>query len=720
MTQAIHPPPTMSGYNGLHSKKDSSEKKRHNTNGAVPPPPPAEGAETIVLHRTWKQKAVHFFGVVTPGVIGITALVLILIIVPRGSSRETTKRKAAAQGRADSEIKSHAGMHVDADAESNEQRVSDAQQKSTEKQKQGTAKKLLSKFRLPSPVKNTQESSNKATSVADSGSSSRQNVGKPGAKAQSAQGKPGEKENQKRSSRKEGSGETREINPGSMEPDKPRIYVVDENHVSCSDQSDLETKALSPVAARLSTFKVAGALPDPPYIKPDWEGLKNYLRQMLVEIPEKPHWAKSLRAFRNARVHYSPDLSSDEVGLMAKNSRIIPYGFVKGKGCRGSWIALGPRAYTCRRNFVWDQREPKAVKQPPMEEDDITPGQYAYVRPGGTPVYSSRKATEKNEPFRTLPGGFFVRFKRFVRIKDTNYWKTTKNWYIPVDKLARHVPSELSGIRFPHQEVKLPVAFLLRDHRIYGKPGGGVADKLPKHSIVPILGIIKHGRRNFEYYRIGPCRWMRSTGTRAAWPSPPPPGVHKDMQWVDLNLESQTMVAYEGTQPVMATMFSSGDDEHPTKHGIFRVYWKISETDMTSDMGAENEYMAESVPWSLFFWKGQAIHGAYWHDSFGIPRSHGCVNLSPKDARFLMDWSKPELPDGWIYRWFGERFPGLLLRIRRQDGDLVRFLGFAKKLAPEEAAKERDKAFKERIREETLEILKKRQEQKTEKTEKQE
>jgi lipoprotein-anchoring transpeptidase ErfK/SrfK len=53
------------------------------------------------------------------------------------------------------------------------------------------------------------------------------------------------------------------------------------------------------------------------------------------------------------------------------------------------------------------------------------------------------------------------------------------------------------------------------------------------------------------------------------------------------------------------------------------------------------------VPWIQYFASGYALHGAYWHDVFGIPRSHGCINLAPVDARYLFFWTDPPVPDGW-------------------------------------------------------------------------
>ncbi len=477
---------------------------------------------------------------------------------------------------------------------------------------------------------------------------------------------------------------------------------------SCS-QPDLERRADAAVAQRLAALE-AVRLPPPRRIEPDWEGLARYFEALFHRVPRPPKWAKSLRAFRNARIRYAPEPRAEEVGMLAMGTRLPLEGWVAGKGCRGGWMVLGPRAYVCRRHLVWDKRPPQALHQPQVPEGQVTPGQYAYVRPGGAPLYASRSDVKKGKVARRLPVGFFVRFKRFCRIEGRNYWKTTKNWYIPVDRLARHVPSKFSGVRLDRGGLGLPVAFTLRGKRLWDRPGGRVVGRVPRHAALQVLGVLERAGRRF--YRVGPCRWVRSNATRVAWPSLPPPGVRQGEQWVDVNLDTQTLVAYEGTRPVFATLVSTGLDEHPTRHGIFRVYWKIAETDMTSEMGAEEEYMAESVPWSLFFWKGQALHGAYWHDLFGFKKSHGCVNLAPLDARFLYEWARPHLPDGWLYRWTGDKYPGLLVRVRRRDGDLVRFLGLARKFAPKEAVAARDAAYRERIRQETLELLKQAQEAK--------
>jgi lipoprotein-anchoring transpeptidase ErfK/SrfK len=59
------------------------------------------------------------------------------------------------------------------------------------------------------------------------------------------------------------------------------------------------------------------------------------------------------------------------------------------------------------------------------------------------------------------------------------------------------------------------------------------------------------------------------------------------------------------------------------------------------------DFELRDVPWIQYFASGYALHGAYWHDVFGIARSHGCINLAPIDARYVFMWTDPPVPKGW-------------------------------------------------------------------------
>lgn len=83
-------------------------------------------------------------------------------------------------------------------------------------------------------------------------------------------------------------------------------------------------------------------------------------------------------------------------------------------------------------------------------------------------------------------------------------------------------------------------------------------------------------------------------------------------------------------------------------------------------------YSIENVPWVMYFRDSFALHGAFWHSGLGAVRSHGCVNLSPDDARWLFHWTSPTLPDGWHAVFATERDPGTRVYVhydRQRLGD---------------------------------------------------
>ncbi|HET6612892.1 MAG TPA: L,D-transpeptidase, partial [Kofleriaceae bacterium] len=102
----------------------------------------------------------------------------------------------------------------------------------------------------------------------------------------------------------------------------------------------------------------------------------------------------------------------------------------------------------------------------------------------------------------------------------------------------------------------------------------------------------------------------------------------------------------EGDTPVFSTLVSSGKPGHDTPTGLYRVERKYLYKTMRGE-DKNGPYSVQEVPWTMYFHDAYAVHGAYWHDVFGRPRSHGCVNVPPADARWLYYWSEPALPRGW-------------------------------------------------------------------------
>ncbi len=122
-------------------------------------------------------------------------------------------------------------------------------------------------------------------------------------------------------------------------------------------------------------------------------------------------------------------------------------------------------------------------------------------------------------------------------------------------------------------------------------------------------------------------------------PVPPPPGYGANGEkWIDINLSTQRITAYEGSTPVYTALVSTGIARYPTVVGTFKIYAKYLSTRMTGGSGADY-YDLPNVPHTMYFYRGYAIHGAYWHNNFGTPMSHGCVNLSLPDAEWFYNWA---------------------------------------------------------------------------------
>ncbi len=117
-----------------------------------------------------------------------------------------------------------------------------------------------------------------------------------------------------------------------------------------------------------------------------------------------------------------------------------------------------------------------------------------------------------------------------------------------------------------------------------------------------------------------------------------PAGVRTDERWIDVDLETQTLVAYEGNTEVYNSPISSGTEEFPTVTGQYRTYIKYETQDMNGYLIGYDYYL-EDVPYVMYFVGNFAIHGAYWHNNFGVPSSHGCINVNPTDAGWLFEWA---------------------------------------------------------------------------------
>jgi hypothetical protein len=132
----------------------------------------------------------------------------------------------------------------------------------------------------------------------------------------------------------------------------------------------------------------------------------------------------------------------------------------------------------------------------------------------------------------------------------------------------------------------------------------------------------------------------------------PPAEVQGNERWIDVDLSHQVITFYEGRNPVRTSLVSAGtyEEDRRTPTGDFRIRHKLAlgTMDRTDFPDPEEDYSLEGIPWVQYFQGSNALHAAFWHGDFGRQRSHGCVNLAPKDALFAWQFTRPELPPGWM------------------------------------------------------------------------
>ncbi|MDR1272504.1 MAG: L,D-transpeptidase [Clostridiales Family XIII bacterium] len=110
--------------------------------------------------------------------------------------------------------------------------------------------------------------------------------------------------------------------------------------------------------------------------------------------------------------------------------------------------------------------------------------------------------------------------------------------------------------------------------------------------------------------------------------------------WLDVNLSSQTLTMYEGAKPVNTFLISSGKRVTPSDVGTFRVWYKVQSKTYHVKEDDGREYDVPNVKYSLFYNGGEAVHAAYWHNNFGQPMSHGCINMRTEEAEIVYGFSE--------------------------------------------------------------------------------
>ena len=119
-------------------------------------------------------------------------------------------------------------------------------------------------------------------------------------------------------------------------------------------------------------------------------------------------------------------------------------------------------------------------------------------------------------------------------------------------------------------------------------------------------------------------------------------GARYKGRWININITQQIVTAYEDGTPVKVTLTSTGKAKTPTEIGVWKIYYRLPKQDMEGgNLASGDYYNLKDVPFPQYFhMSGEGLHGTYWHDNFGRPMSHGCVNLSTPMSEWFYGWAR--------------------------------------------------------------------------------
>lgn len=375
------------------------------------------------------------------------------------------------------------------------------------------------------------------------------------------------------------------------------------------------------------------------------------------------------------------------VGILRAGTRVrvdAPLSF--GGGCTKGWHAIFPQGWICLNAGLEVGDTPPddgTINLPPPKLDQPMPYEYWRVSHDGTPFFHRLPsfgetqqadaagqawiAANGRAPMPTNPAerppevpavvkeylnaGYYVTVAGEAVKSERKFLRTLRGVFVRKYQLEQREGSQFSGVLLAG-DADLPVHWIVRETAMLKRASEG-SETLQKLESKPL---VRRSRHPFvrkvtigttQYYEDKDGLLMPGYAVGQSYKLRRPPGVGADEHWVHVDLSEQVLVAYIGDRPVFTTLVSTGKEPGMTPIGVHRLQSKHVATSMRDQPVEEDAYSIEDVPWTQYFHNSVALHGAFWHGGFGLVRSHGCVNLSPGDARWLFGFTGPHLPDGW-------------------------------------------------------------------------
>lgn len=376
-----------------------------------------------------------------------------------------------------------------------------------------------------------------------------------------------------------------------------------------------------------------------------------------------PAWVRSVEVVRpGATVRARPTTESARRGTVRVGTRLPMRGRVLGEGCPGGeWIRVGDEAFICETLVRYSPAEPGGDDIAAVPEGALTPRMHAFVRTDGTWAYARPADYFRDHYVESLGRGFGLAIVERREVNGVELARTLSGVWVPTSELRFANPSDFAGVAIDETRPLASVAWVVREGAaLRDRPAGRIVERASR------LMLLRVAESRGDHVRLEDGRFIAARDVAQPTVADVPEGIQGDEKWIDVDTRTQTLVAYVGARPVYATAVSTGLAAHATRRGTFRIWVKLAEDDM-DDLEREDvveNYAIQAVPWVQYFDAGIALHAAFWHDAFGRPRSHGCVNLAPRDARWIFEFTEPALPPGWDAILPTDRAPGTIVRVR--------------------------------------------------------
>ncbi len=286
---------------------------------------------------------------------------------------------------------------------------------------------------------------------------------------------------------------------------------------------------------------------------------------------------------------------------------------------------------------------------------------YGQIRNLNAPVYGSMEdalANKKNAAIRKITSSFgYISYIEDAEVDGRRVYQIEPGaWMTAVDIIRIGAVPLFQGLEFSKTPER-PFGWVLS----YLSAGPLETKRTPGYQTQDYTGnflnnhqvVWSYDETNIDgtdWYMVGPDEWLPGNTLARVVPDTIAPEGVTNGRWIEVNLHEQTLAVYDQNQLVFATLIASGLDPFWTRPGLFQIYQKLDTTPMSGAFEADRSdaYYLEDVPWTMYYDDARALHGAYWRANLGFPQSHGCVNLSVGDSRWLFEWANE---GDWVYVW---------------------------------------------------------------------